>query len=74
MSRSYRKPVYRDGGHWTKKKHSRAYRRMVKQRCHHWLTNQEDELEFTHPYTITNPYDFCDHWWYAPDEPEAYRK
>lgn len=31
MSRSYREPIYKDGGHWKKQVHSRAYRSRCKQ-------------------------------------------
>lgn len=75
MSRSYRKPVYKDGGHWKKQLHARAYRRMVKQVCKVFLLHLETGKEpvFKHPYQITNPYDICD-WWYWSEDPKARRK
>ena len=98
MSRSYRKPVYKDGGHWMKRKHARAMRRHVRQVMskfsQHWpdgtykeyVCLDEDGAEYwietwidkephiKHPYHITHPYDFCDWWFFAKDDPKAYRK
>lgn len=74
MSRSKRFPVYKDGGDFMKRRHHRAYRRMVKQACAAWLVRQDDDPVFKHPYKITDPYDICDWWCWADGDPKAYRK
>lgn len=74
MSRSYRRPYFKDAAHWRKKLHSRAFRRMCRQHIREWAQNRYGDLDFKHRYQITNPYDICDWSWYAPENPKAYRK
>lgn len=60
-----------------KQLHNRAMRRHVKATLQSFINqgcSDTDELYFKHPYEITNPYDICDWWFWAEDDPKAYRK
>lgn len=70
MSRSKRKPYYKDRGMYT-----HDYWSKIR---HEWKqkTNEnyyKDDFDLRHPRSIINDYDYCDYWWIIEVDPRNKR-
>ena len=57
MSRSYRKPFYKDKGVF-----SSIYWKRIRRGVKRWIKEGKDPNEIPHRRTVINDYDYCDYY------------